>query len=75
MRWRKLQRACREAPCSREGLTEQIPQLPAGGRVTARLRCHVAGRVAAGLRSASPGTIRFAAYVVQADGALLELGR
>jgi hypothetical protein len=33
----------------RKAFTEQVPELPAGGRLTGRLRRHVAGRVADGL--------------------------
>jgi hypothetical protein len=49
VRWHKVQFSCRERPCPRKAFTEQIPDLPAGARVTGRLRRHVAGRVADGL--------------------------
>ncbi|MFJ2477781.1 ISL3 family transposase [Streptomyces sp. NPDC087659] len=42
-RWHKRRWWCREAGCPRRSFTEQIPQLPAGARVTARLR-EAAGR-------------------------------
>nr|WP_198588511.1 ISL3 family transposase [Geodermatophilus chilensis] len=49
VRWHKVQYACRETACVRRAFTEQIPEVPAGARVTGRLRRHVAGRVADGL--------------------------
>ncbi|MER5914250.1 ISL3 family transposase [Streptomyces sp. NPDC001982] len=36
--WHKRRWYCREAGCSRRSFTEQIPQIPAGARLTARLR-------------------------------------
>ena len=39
VRWHKVQYACREKPYEREAFTEQIPELPAGARVTGRLPC------------------------------------
>ncbi len=49
VRLHKRQSSCREKPCPRKAFTEQIAELPAGARVTGRLRRHVAGRVADGL--------------------------
>ncbi|WP_409467917.1 ISL3 family transposase [Streptomyces sp. HC307] len=37
-RWHKRRWWCREAGCPRRSFTEQIPQLPAGARITMRLR-------------------------------------
>lgn len=37
-RWRKRRWWCREPGCPRRSFTEQIPQLPAGARITMRLR-------------------------------------
>ncbi|MFG2629148.1 helix-turn-helix domain-containing protein [Streptomyces sp. NPDC048473] len=37
-RWHKRRWWCREAGCLRRSFTEQIPQIPAGARLTARLR-------------------------------------
>ncbi|MGW7241470.1 helix-turn-helix domain-containing protein [Streptomyces sp. NPDC054804] len=37
-RWHKRRWWCREAGCPRRSFTEQIPQMPAGARLTARLR-------------------------------------
>ncbi len=51
VRWHKRQFTYREVPCPRKAFTEQIAELPAGARVTGRLRRHVAGRVADGLAS------------------------
>ncbi|WP_205614020.1 helix-turn-helix domain-containing protein [Streptomyces dangxiongensis] len=42
-RWHKRRWWCREAGCPRRSFTEQIPQIPAGARLTARLR-DTAGR-------------------------------
>lgn len=42
-RWHKRRCWCREADCPRRSFTEQIPQIPAGARLTARLR-DTAGR-------------------------------
>jgi transposase len=49
VRWHKVQYACREQPCARQAFTEQIGELPAGARVTGRLRRHVADRIGEGL--------------------------
>ncbi|WP_353962306.1 hypothetical protein [Streptomyces sp. NBC_01381] len=46
--WHKRRWWCREVSCPRKSFTEQIPQIPAGARLTERLRC------AAGRRSAMP---------------------
>lgn len=49
VRWHKAQFSCVEKRCPRKAFTEQIPELPAGARITGRLRRHVASQVAAGL--------------------------
>ena len=48
VRWHKTQWTCRERACARTAFTDQIAELPAGARVTGRLRRHVVGRVADG---------------------------
>jgi transposase len=78
VRWHKRQFRCREVRCPRKAFTEQIAELPAGARVTGRLRRHVAGRVADGLAVSVAGDglvswpISHAAWVVHADAALAE---
>lgn len=58
VRWHKTQWTCRERACARTAFTDQVAELPAGARVTGRLRRHVAGRVADGLAvSAAGGTL------------------
>jgi transposase len=49
VRWHKVQYACGESASPRRAFTEQIGELPAGARVTGRLRRHVADRIADGL--------------------------
>jgi transposase len=49
VRWHKVQYACRETACARRAFTEQISEVPAGARVTGRLRRHVADRIGDGL--------------------------
>lgn len=49
VRWHKIQYSCREKPYPRKAFTEQITELPAGARLTGRLRRHVAVRAAEGL--------------------------
>ena len=49
VRWHKVQYACVEVACARRAFTEKIPELPAGARVTGRLRRHVADRIGDGL--------------------------
>jgi transposase len=49
VRWHKVQYACQESACARKAFTEQIPELPAGARVTGRLRQHVADLIGDGL--------------------------
>ena len=48
VRWHKVQYACREKPCPRKAFTESIGELPAGARVTGRLRRAAARAVGAG---------------------------
>ena len=49
VRWLKAQYSCLESWCPRKAFTEQVAELPAGSRVTGRLRRHVAGLVGQGL--------------------------
>jgi transposase len=49
VRWHKVQYACEETACARRAFTEQITEVPAGARVTGRLRRHVADRIGDGL--------------------------
>jgi transposase len=49
VRWHKIQYICQESACARKAFTEQIEEVPAGARVTGRLRRHVAGRIGEGL--------------------------
>lgn len=78
VRWHKRQYACRESACPRKAFTEQIPELPAGARLTGRLRRHVARLVAAGAAvSTACGAlmswpIGHAAFVAHADAQLAE---
>lgn len=78
LRWHKVQYACREKPCPRKGFTEQIPEVPAGARVTGRLRRHVARAVGEGaaVSVAGAGLLSWpsahAAWVVHADALLAE---
>ena len=48
VRWSKVQYACLEELCPRKAFTETVPQVPAGARVTGRLRRHAAGLVDSG---------------------------
>jgi len=78
VRWHKTQWSCRESACLRKAFTDQISELPAGARVTGRLRRHVAGRVAAGLAVSVAGgallswPISHAAWVSHAHDVLAE---
>ena len=49
VRWHKVQYTCQERACARKAFTEQIGEVPAGARVTGRLRRHVAERIGDGL--------------------------
>ena len=46
--WHKVQYACRERRCPRKAFTEQIAELPAGARITGRLRQQVGAAVGDG---------------------------
>jgi len=76
VRWHKVQYACMENPCPRKAFTEQIPEVPAGARLTGRLRRHVGVRVAHGLpvSTACGGLMSWpighAAWVGHAEAAL-----
>jgi transposase len=78
VRWHKVQYACREKLCERKAFTEQIPELPAGARVTGRLRRHVAKAVGDGaaVSVACAGLMSWPiahdAWVVHADVLLAE---
>lgn len=78
VRWHKVQYACRESLCARKAFTEQIRELPAGARVTGRLRRQVAVAIGEGLAVSVAGQglmswpIAHAAFVVHADTLLAE---
>jgi transposase len=78
VRWHKVQYACRESRCSRKAFTEQVPEVPAGARLTGRLRRSVAHQIGEGLAVsvASLGLmswpIAHAAFVKHADALLAE---
>jgi hypothetical protein len=73
VRWHKVQYACREALCARKAFTEQISEVPAGVRLTGRLRRHVAQAVGDGaaVSIACAGLmswpIAYAAWIRHAD--------
>jgi transposase len=76
VRWHKVQYACRESACPRRAFTEQIDEVPAGARVTGRLRRHVADRIADGLAVAvaSAGLLGWpAAHAAFVDAVLAQL--
>ena len=78
VRWHKVQYACRQARCPRKAFTEQILEVPAGARLTGRLRRGVAQQIGEGLSVsvASLGLmswpIAHAAFVKHADALLTE---
>jgi len=78
VRWHKVQYACAEQRCARRAFTEQITELPAGARLTGRLRRHVALGVADGLPVSVAGAglvswpVAHAAWVQHADALLAE---
>lgn len=78
VRWHKIQYSCREKPCPRKAFTEQITELPAGARLTGRLRRSVAVAIGAGQAVSVAGDglmswpIAHAAFVVHADALLNE---
>ncbi|PWI06965.1 ISL3 family transposase [Streptomyces sp. NWU339] len=45
LRWHKRRWWCREPGCPRRSFTEQIPQIPAGARITMRLRSAAGRRI------------------------------
>jgi len=57
VRWHKVQYACREKLCPRQAFTEQIAELPAGARVTGRLRCAVGAAVGVGAGGTAVATV------------------
>ncbi|MFH8737815.1 hypothetical protein [Streptomyces sp. NPDC017964] len=60
-RWHERRWWCREAGCPRRSFTEQIPQIPAGARLTARLRGAAGRRIRdAEVASPRPFTLAFA---------------
>jgi transposase len=78
VRWHKVQYACREKRCPRKAFTEQIAELPAGARLTGRLRRSVAQRIGEGLAVSVAGEglmswpIAHAAFVTHAKQLLAE---
>jgi len=78
VRWHKVQFACRQSGCARKAFTEQIAEVPAGARLTGRLRRHVARAVGEGAAVSVAGAglmswpIAHAAWVVHADALLAE---
>ena len=78
VRWHKTQYFCRERRCPRKAFTEAIPEVPAGARLTGRLRRHVAGRVADGMAvsGACEGLVSWptahAAWVAHAEARIAE---
>jgi transposase len=78
VRWHKVQYACRQAPCPRKAFTEQIPEVPAGARLTGRLRHSVAQQIGEGLAVSVASDrlmswpIAHAAFIKHADALLAE---
>ncbi len=78
LRWHKVQYACREKRCVRKAFTEQTAEVPAGARLTGRLRRHVAATVGDGaaVSTACAGLmswpIAHVAWARHADAALTE---
>ena len=78
VRWHKIQYFCREKPCPRKAFTEQIGELPAGARLTGRLRRSVAVAIGAGQAVSVAGEglmswpIAHAAFVAHAEALLGE---
>jgi len=78
VRWHKVQYACRERRCPRKAFTEQIPELPAGARLTGRLRRQVGAAVGDGQAVSVAGAglmswpISHAAFIVHAQELLAE---
>ncbi|MCA1702737.1 MAG: ISL3 family transposase [Actinobacteria bacterium] len=79
VRWHKAQYACREELCPRKAFTEQIGEVPAGARVTGRLR-RAAGKAVGGGQAVSGAAADFGiswpvvhhAFVARADALLAE---
>ena len=79
VRWHKRQYRCGEEACPRTAFTECIPELPAGARVTGRLRRAAAAVVEGGASVAAAvrahrvsWPVVHAAYVARADAVLTE---
>ncbi len=78
VRWHKVQYACRETACPRKAFTEAIAEIPAGSRLTGRLRRYVARRVEEGSAVSVAAAelmswpIAHAAFVAGADAQLPE---
>lgn len=79
VRWHKRQYACVESACPRKAFTERIDELPAGARVTGRLRRAAAavvaggGSVAASVRAHRVSwPVVHAAFITAADALLAE---
>jgi len=78
VRWHKVQYTCRERRCPRKAFTEQIAELPAGARLTHRLRRQVGAAVGDGQAVSVAGAglmswpIAHAAFTVHAEALLRE---
>jgi len=78
VRWHKVQYACRERRCPQKAFTEQIAELPAGARITHRLRRQVGAAVGDGQAVSVAGAglmswpIAHAAFTVHAEALLTE---
>jgi len=59
VRWHKVRYACREELCARKAFTERIGEVPAGARVTGRLR-RAAGKAVGGGQAVSGAVADFA---------------
>jgi len=80
VRWHKVQYACRERRCPRKAFTEQIAELPAGARITHRLRRQVGAAIGDGQAVSVAGAglmswpIAHAAFTVHAEALLDRAG-
>jgi transposase len=78
VRWQKVQYRCTEKPCPRRAFTEQIAELPAGARVTGRLRRYVAEQIGCGMpvsvacEGLMSWPVAHAAWAQRADAQLAE---
>jgi len=74
VRWHKVQSTCRERRCPRKAFTEQIAELPAGARLTHRLRRQVGDGQAVSVAGAGlmSWPIAHASFIVHAQALLTE---